>query len=201
MSENKVVYSKWIKRGTNTFIPTDNSQIIPTVEAGVYDLRVAEGIGFYMLKRELFLDEILEFPSKIHESVLGGIKHFWTRKEKFKQYGFAFKRGILLHGKPGSGKSCIINLCMKYVIDNLDGVIIPLSSGNDLELYSKSIPEIFRVIEKDRPLVIVLEDLEGLCRHSDTETLLLNVLDDALNVLLLVVNAILGGIENDDICA
>ncbi len=37
MSENKVVYSKWIKRGTNTFIPTDNSQILPEVDAGVGD--------------------------------------------------------------------------------------------------------------------------------------------------------------------
>lgn len=44
MSENKVVYSKWIKRGTNTFIPTDNSQILPQVDAGVYDLRTSPGL-------------------------------------------------------------------------------------------------------------------------------------------------------------
>ena len=31
-SENKVVYSKWIKKGTNTFIPTDNSQILKEVD-------------------------------------------------------------------------------------------------------------------------------------------------------------------------
>lgn len=177
-SDNKVVYSKWIKKGTNTFIPTDNSQILKEVDAGVYDLRVADGIGFYMVKRELYLDELLEFPSKMHQSVLSSIKDFWTRKAKFKEYGFAFKRGILLHGKPGSGKSCIISLCMKYVVDELNGVIIPLQSTGDLELYSKAIPEIFRVIERERPIVIIFEDIENMCSQgSHSESLLLNVLD------------------------
>jgi transitional endoplasmic reticulum ATPase len=177
-SENKVVYSKWIKKGTNTFIPTDNSQILKEVDAGVYDLRVADGIGFYMVKRELYLDELLEFPSKMHRTVLSSIKDFWTRKEKFKEYKFAFKRGILLHGKPGCGKSCIISLCMKYVTGELNGVVIPLQSSSDLELYSKAIPEIFRVIERERPIVIIFEDIENMCSQgSGSESLLLNVLD------------------------
>ena len=177
-SENKVVYSKWIKKGTNTFLPTDNSQILKEVDSGVYDLRYAEGIGFYMVKRELYLDELLEFPSSIHRSVLNSIKDFWNRKGKFKEYGFAFKRGVLLHGKAGSGKSCIISLCMKYVTEELNGVVIPLQSGGDLELYSKAIPEIFRVIEKERPIVIIFEDIENMCQHgSGNESLLLNVLD------------------------
>lgn len=175
---NKVVYSKWIKKGTNTFLPTDNSQILKEVDAGVYDLRIADGIGFYMVKRELYLDELLEFPSKMHRTVLNSIKDFWTRKEKFKEYKFAFKRGILLHGKPGCGKSCIISLCMKYVIEELNGVIIPLQSTGDLELYSSAIPEIFRVIERERPIVIIFEDIENMCIHgSGSESLLLNVLD------------------------
>lgn len=177
MSDNRVVYSNWIKRGTNTFIPTDNSQILPIVDAGMYDLRVAEGIGFYMLKREMFLDDLLEFPSKTHRTVLDSIKTFWKRKAKFKEYGFAFKRGILLHGKAGSGKSCIINLCVKYIISELQGVVIPLNNGSDLDLYAKAIPETFRIIEKERPIVIILEDIEGLCQSPSTETQLLNVLD------------------------
>src|SRR5258708_2800250 len=176
MSENKVVYSKWIKRGTNTFIPTDNSQILPLVDGGVYDLRTSPDIGFYMIKRDVFLDELLEFPSKIHRTVLSSIKDFWQRKKKFKEYGFAFKRGILLHGKAGSGKTCTINLCVKYVMEELNGVVIPLATGGDLELYSKAIPEVFRIIERDRPIVIILEDIENMC-HNSTENLLLNVLD------------------------
>ena len=177
MSENKVVYSKWIKRGTNTFIPTDNSQILPQVDAGVYDLRISDGVGFYMVKRELHLDDILEFPSGLHKGILGGIKDFWTRKAKFKEYGFAFKRGILLHGRAGSGKTCLINLAMKHVIEDLNGVVLPLNNDHALGLYAGCIPEIFRIIEKDRPLVVIFEDIENLCTGGSSETSLLNVLD------------------------
>lgn len=176
MSENKTIYSKWIKRGTNTFIPTDNSQILSEVDMGVYDLRMSDGIGFYMVKRELYLDDLIEFPSKIHKTVLNSIKDFWTRRDGFKEYGFAFKRGILLHGKPGCGKTCIINLCTKYIIENLNGIVIPLQSSGDLQLYSTAISEIFRVIEKDRPIVIIFEDIENICNNGN-ESLLLNVLD------------------------
>lgn len=177
MSENKVIYSRWIRRGTNTFIPTDNSDITPTVESGFYDLRVAEGIGFYMLKRNLHLDDLLEFPSAIHANVINSIKDFWTRKKKFKEYGFAFKRGVLLHGKAGSGKSCLINLCVKYVIDKLNGVVLSLNTSGDLDLYATAIPEIFRVIEPDRPIIVIFEDIETMCTYKETESKLLNVLD------------------------
>src|SRR5258705_13886621 len=66
---------------------------------------------------------------------------------------------------------------MKHVINDLNGVILPLNSDTSLSIYSSCIPEIFRVIEKDRPLVIIFEDIENLCTGGSTETLLLNVLD------------------------
>lgn len=176
MANEKVVYSKWIKKGTNVFLPTDNSQIVPQVEAGIYDLRLADGIGFYMVKKEAFLDDLIQFPSGTHKEVLDGIKDFWTRKKKFKEYGFAFKRGILLHGKPGSGKTCIINLAMQYIVNELNGVILPLRGESDLNKYSSYIPEIFRIIERDRPIVVIFEDIENLC-YGNCESELLNVLD------------------------
>lgn len=174
--KEKVIYSKWIKKGTNVFIPTDNSQIQPKVDAGIYDLRIADGIGFYMFKREAHLDDLIEFPSGIHATVLAGIRDFWTRKAKFKQYGFAFKRGILLHGAPGSGKTCIINLAVKYMVEEMDGVVLPLRGEGDLGRYASCIPEIFRIIEKNRPIIVIFEDIENLC-YGNCETELLNVLD------------------------
>jgi AAA+ superfamily predicted ATPase len=177
MAQNKVMYSRWIKRGTTTFIPTDNSEVVDKLDAGFYDLRVSQEIGFYMFKKTMHLDELLDLPSSQHIEVLDSIKKFWGRKDKFKEYGFAFKRGILLHGKPGCGKTGIINLTVKHVIDELKGVILSLQSPSDLELYAKFIPEVVRTIEPERPLIVIFEDIENLCRHSDTESQLLNVLD------------------------
>ena len=49
---NKVIYSRWIKRGLNTFIPTDNSQILDEVDSGVYELKQSQEIGFYIFKKD-----------------------------------------------------------------------------------------------------------------------------------------------------
>ena len=172
----KEVYSRWIKKGTNTYIPTDNSAIVDKVKPGVYDIKFADGLGHYMVQRSLHLDDILIFPSSIHKTVLDGVQKFWQRREKFEEYGFAFKRGILLHGKPGCGKTCTINLVMKYVVEELGGVVLPLSNGGDLARYAHFIPEMFRVIQKNTPIVVIFEDIENMCR-GDVETELLNVLD------------------------
>lgn len=174
---NKIVYSQWLKRGTNTFIPTDNSETKTTIEAGYYDIKYAEGIGYYLFKKEFNLDNLLVFPSNTQSEILNSIKTFWASKQKFIDYGFAFKRGILLHGKPGSGKTGIINLAIKHSIEIEHSVVLSLSSHRDLDNYASFMPEIFRMIEPHRQVIIIMEDVEVLCEHPDTETLLLNVLD------------------------
>ena len=173
---NKVIYSRWIKRGLNTFIPTDNSQILDEVDSGVYELKQSQEIGFYIFKKDILLDDLLEFPNSSHQEVLKGIKDFWERKDKFKEYGYTFKRGILLHGKPGSGKSCLINLAIQYIVEKMNGVVFTLNDTFSLNLYKKNIPEIFRIIEPNRPIIVIFEDLENFC-HGEDESLLLNILD------------------------
>lgn len=174
--DNQVQYSRWLKRSNNIFIPTDNSLVVKTIDSGYYDIRNEAGIGYYLFKKEIVLDELLEFPSSVHEEVIKCVKDFWERKAKFKEYNFAFKRGILLHGLPGNGKTCLINICVKHLVDHLNGVVFHLSNVIEMDYYSKFCPEIFRIIEKDRPLIVIMEDIENMCDGSHESTLL-NVLD------------------------
>lgn len=177
MSENRVQYSQWLKRGTNMFLPTDNSVTKERLEAGVYKIRYNPDTGYYLIKNELTLDELINLPIPEGREIIESIETFWNRKDKFKEYGYAYKRGVLIYGVPGGGKTSIINLLCKELIDNMDGVIFTLSSDDDLSRYSTFMPEIYRVIERDRPIITIIEDIDGLCQVKETETKLLNVLD------------------------
>ena len=119
MSENRVVYTQWLKRGTNTFLPTDNAVTQGTIDSGVYNIRFSDQMGFYLVKKDLNLDELINLPNPEGQRVLEGIKTFWTRKDKFKVYGYSFKRGLLLYGVPGGGKTSIINLLCSELVDNM----------------------------------------------------------------------------------
>lgn len=50
------------------------------------------------------------------EEIMEDIKLFWNREEMFKRYGYTHKRGILLYGQPGNGKSYLIQVLSRHLI-------------------------------------------------------------------------------------
>lgn len=173
----RVQYTQWLQRGQNIFIPTDNAKTVKKIKAGVYNLRHTEDMGFYVYLKDLKLDELANLKSKEGTEVLESIKTFWARRDKFIEYGFVYKRGILLYGPPGSGKTSIINLLTQELIKKMDGVVFVLQNNKDLRLYRNYIAEVFRLIEPDRPIITVIEDIDGLCSTEESETTLINILD------------------------
>ena len=183
MSENnnqeRVLYTQWLKEGPDTFTPTDNSTTQKVLDHGVYNIRYTERKGIYVFKKSLNLDEIIDLPSKESDEVLNGIRTFWKREDKFKEYGFTYKRGVLLYGVPGGGKTTIINQLADHIVNTMNGLVFYISQTNELDLYYKFSGEILRVIEPTRPILVVLEDIDGLCSFKENETTLLNILDGA----------------------
>ena len=82
-------------------------------------------------------DELYQLPSPELTDIIEDIEKFWDRADKYKEYGFLHKRGILLYGAPGAGKSGIIQLCTKHLIEKMNGIVINLTNGDQIELYSK----------------------------------------------------------------
>lgn len=188
MSE-RIDYTQWLKRGRNTFIPTDNAETVSKVDVGVYNLRVSQSVGFYLFKKDLSLDNLIKFNSSELIETMDGIQKFWDRKDKFEEYGYVHKRGILLYGAPGTGKTSLINLIIDKLINEQDGVVFILSTVDDLDLYERYIPEIFKIIEPDRKIITIIEDIDGFCgKGRSCETTLINILDgieQSANILYL----------------
>lgn len=130
-----------------------------------------------MQKQELKLDELYELPSPEIQSILEDIQTFWERRDVYKKYNFVHKRGILLWGDPGCGKSGIIQLCVKKLIEKERGIVINIKEEEDFKYFTDFIG-VLRKIEPERPIIVILEDLDSLAsedRYSTTK--LLNILD------------------------
>jgi ATP-dependent 26S proteasome regulatory subunit len=120
---------------------------------------------------------LYQLPSDELTDIIEDIQKFWQRADRYKEYGFLHKRGILLYGDPGMGKSGIIQLITKHLVDNMQGIVINLTNGDQIEWYGELITS-FRQIEPNRPIIVILEDIDGIASEGSWSTsMLLNILD------------------------
>jgi predicted AAA+ superfamily ATPase len=169
-------HTRWSVLQNDQFAPSFVS--IPQVPSGLYEMKWNSPLQSWVVARqELNIDELYELPSPEIESILNDIKIFWKKRETYKEYNFVHKRGILLYGDPGCGKSGIIQLCVKDLIENENGIVINIKEDEDFKAFVDFVPTI-RSIEPDRALIVILEDIDSLAgedRYSTTK--LLNILD------------------------
>lgn len=164
------------------------SKLVP----GNYRIALTER-GIYFVKRDLATDNLLELPDSATEKILEHMKVFWSREEKYREYKFIWKRGILLHGPPGGGKTSTVELLAKMIISNLQGVVIhiddPAAAIMGLEA--------FRFIEPKTPLLLVVEDIDAVLENRG-ESALLNLLDGEFQTDNIVVVATTNYMERLD---
>lgn len=161
--------SKWTSGDGKVFVPA--GMTIDTLEPGFYDIAVAQDGGTYFLKMDIRAEELLIMPDTAVDEVVREIEDFWSKKDNFARAKLCHKRGILLYGEPGGGKSCSIRLALQDVIKR-GGIGINFS-GPDTFL---TCVRIFRNIQETTPIVVVMEDLDALVeRFGDSR--ILNILD------------------------
>jgi len=168
-------YSQWASHPGGKYTPT--MPTISRLSPGFYEIGYDGQIGVYFEKKSVSTDELYQLPSPELTDIIRDIETFWEKSGKYKEYGFLHKRGILLYGDPGAGKSGIIQLCTKYLVDRMEGIVINLTNGDQIDWYSQMIGSL-RSIEPDRPLIVILEDIDGIAGEGVwTTSMLLNLLD------------------------
>lgn len=142
-------------KGITVFTDTDEGVV-----------RHREKITQQIPREEVLLSE------HIKRDIFRAIDEFFLKSgEFFKQYNIPYKRGILLYGNPGNGKTTLV----KSIAGSVAAPIVYWQITENTSSYS--IQEIFETVTKMAPMILVIEDIESMPDYA--RSAFLNALDGA----------------------
>lgn len=164
LSEKRMIgpVSAWAVNG-DTYWGISHS--IDTIEPGCYKAGYSQAIGVYLEKMPIRTDSLIELPDSKSEAIIEEITQFTTLRPAFVQRGLLYKRGVLLWGPPGSGKTSTLHLLMRLIVDRLGGMAFMVDHPG---LASDAL-RLIRRIEPERQVIAILEDIDGLIGNHGVE--------------------------------
>lgn len=164
----------WAVSG-DAYFPCEKTEL--KLAPGQYIVQFSDTKGYYFMKKSVNLDDIINLPDTKSEHVLKSIAHFWTKEKAFRKHGFLWKRGMMLWGPPGSGKTCTLQQLSKMIIDR-GGFSVYVNTNPEFVAHGLGI---MRRIEPDRPIIVMIEDIDAIIDRFG-EAALLALLDGELQI-------------------
>ena len=105
-------------------------------------------------------------------NVMNDIKLFFKKdtKELYKKMNILYKRGVIIHGDPGNGKTAMIREIIRQ-LSNVTTIIINPNTPRVTFVLSELINAL-----KERPSIIVIEDIDSVILNNNRSEFL-NILD------------------------
>lgn len=164
----------WAVHSQQRYVPCE--AVTSSLPSGQYTINYSNNLGIFFQQKKVNLDELMILPDSASEEIVQQIQLFWTKEKHFRQYGFLWKRGILLWGPPGSGKTSTLQMVSSDIIKN-GGISVYV---DDPEIAAIGL-ERLRHIEPTRPILVMLEDLDAIVSEHG-EASLLALLDGELQI-------------------
>jgi hypothetical protein len=127
--------------------------------------------------------EDLFLPNDLKNELKGLVENFLASKDFYLERKIPWKRGILLYGKPGNGKTSIIRTIMSQY--NFKPITLVAEANND------AVREAFSYAEEQSPSLLYFEDLDSMFEKGIDISTFLNLMDgiSARNGMLIIATA------------
>lgn len=172
-------FSSWMDQGDG-YTPVVKLTIKPKLPAGLYKVIVSND-DYKVVPIELNTDQLYSFSEGFINTILTEVEKFWNKADVYKENNLVHKRGLLLCGPAGCGKTSLIALLMKQLIEK-DGLIFLARNAEDFTLMIEAIKFVVREIEPDRPIISVIEDVDKLIDTLGSDADLLTFMDGGLSI-------------------
>jgi hypothetical protein len=166
-------HTQWALGGNGRFSPIGSTAA--ALPAGIYEpFAIPSAWGVERLN--ISSDEIYELPDMATEMVLREAETFWSNEHKYRKHNLLFKRGLILYGPAGSGKTVTIKLLMNKLV--ADGGIVLVVGNIPLSIMCL---KAIRRVEPKRNIITVFEDIDEII-HVNGEAGVLSMLDGENNI-------------------
>lgn len=117
--------------------------------------------------------EGLVLSNELRRELYVNFEEFFNSKETYAKYGIPWKRGVILHGPPGNGKTMVL----KAMLNRLKVAVIYVRTlETDDWREQQTISLVYKRAREMAPCMVVMEDLDSLI-DKENLSYLLNELD------------------------
>lgn len=156
----------------NTFVRCGSTS--PSLPSGFYDVVDMGNSGWGLAPKSPVSDDLIDIPGTVADEIFTDIDSFLASKDLYMSYGLTHKRGYLLYGPPGSGKTSVGMMLAKRFIERVGGIVI---YADDVGTFYHGVA-IIRDVEPGRPSMYLIEEADNIIDNVHC----LSILDGELSI-------------------
>ena len=150
-----------------------SGKVLQNLPPGMYRCSSNDRIGANLIRQTISVDDLVELRDSQSQAIIHEIEKFWSLKDKYVARGLLHKRGILMSGDPGAGKTSTIQMLIQKLI-KLGGIAVYPHAAPSI---TAECLQMIRKIEPSTPICLIMEDFEVLIQKNGSEAEWLSILD------------------------